>query len=142
MTFLPPGTRTVLYAEVGPGALAGVNVQTQAAFMLPVSGDPAQTPAHLRISYDGKRFLPALPAVPPGPVVAEVDNTGLARGALLLINWPPELASLTTKPALDFDPYISGRALLACQPFRGLFRSERIEDNEGLGIRQITFLFT
>jgi len=49
---------------------------------------------------------------------------------------------LTTKPTLDFDPYVSGGALLARQTFRRLFRSERVDEKEGLGIRQITFLFT
>ncbi|CAL8480845.1 protein of unknown function (plasmid) [Caballeronia sp. S22] len=32
--------------------------------------------------------------------------------------------------------------LLTRQAFRKLFRSERVDENEGLGIRQVTFLFT
>jgi class 3 adenylate cyclase len=32
--------------------------------------------------------------------------------------------------------------LLATQSFRRLFRSERVDEREGLGIRQVTFLFT
>ena len=39
LTFLPPGTTTTLRADLGPGALAGVNIQTQAAFALPIVGD-------------------------------------------------------------------------------------------------------
>ncbi|BAB52754.1 adenylate/guanylate cyclase domain-containing protein [Mesorhizobium japonicum] len=142
MTFLPPGTTTVLRADLGPGALSGVNVQTQAAFAVPISGDRGLAPTLLKIDYDGKRFLPAMPAVPPGPIVIEVANRGPVRGSLLVINWPPELVALTTKPTLDFDPYVSGGALLARQTFRQLFRSERVDEKEGLGIRQITFLFT
>jgi class 3 adenylate cyclase len=61
---------------------------------------------------------------------------------LLLINWPPEILAQTIKPALDFDPYISGGMLLARQTFRRLFRSENVEEKEGLGIRQVTLLFT
>jgi class 3 adenylate cyclase len=141
-TFLPPGTTTTLTADLGPGALSGVNVQTQAALMLPVAGEPVSTPTYLRIKYDGKRFMPNLPALPPGAAVIEVENTGTMRGALLLINWPPEIVALASKPALDFDPYISGGTLLARQTFRRLFRSERVDEHEGLGIRQITFLFT
>jgi class 3 adenylate cyclase len=74
--------------------------------------------------------------------VIEVESTAPSRGSLLLINWPPEIVALKTKPALDFDPYVSGGALLARQTFRRLFRSERVDDQEGLSIRQITFLFT
>ena len=47
LTFLPPGSTTTLRADLGPGALSGVNVQTQAAFMLPVAGEPAATPTQL-----------------------------------------------------------------------------------------------
>ena len=61
---------------------------------------------------------------------------------MLLINWPPEILAQTIKPALDFDPYLSGGMLLARQTFRRLFRSERVDETEGLGIRQVTLLFT
>jgi class 3 adenylate cyclase len=139
--WLPPGV-TTLRAELGPGALSGVNVKTQAAFALPVLGEASATPAHVRVGYDGQRFSAPADAVPPGPVVIEVENTSSTRGSLLLINWPPEIVALTVKPALDFDPYMSGGMLLARQTFRRLFRSERVDEREGLGIRQVTFLFT
>ncbi len=142
LSFLPPGATTTIRAGVGPGALAGVNVQTQAGFAVPVAGEPTPTPTLLRVKYDGQRFISALAAVPPGPVVVEVENTGTERGSLLLINWPPEIVALTVKPALDFEPYMSGGTLLARQTFRRLFRSERVDEEEGLGIRQVTFLFT
>jgi class 3 adenylate cyclase len=142
LTFLPPGVTTTLRAELKPGALSGVNVQTQAAFALPVAGEPADEPTLLRIAYDGRRFSAALPTLPPGPVVIEVENTGELRGSLVLINWPPEIVAMTMKPALDFDPYVSGGTLLARQTFRRLFRSERVDESEGLGIRQVTLLFT
>jgi class 3 adenylate cyclase len=142
LAFLPPGAVTTLRAELGPGALAGVNVETQAALMLPVTGAPVTAPTLLRVGYDGHRFTPSLPALPPGPVVIEVANTGAARGSLLLINWPPEIVARTVKPALEFEPYVTGGALLARQTFRRLFRSERVDETEGLGIRQVTFLFT
>ena len=142
LAFLPPGATTTLRTDLGPGALSGVNVQTQAAFAVPVLGEPAATPTHLRVRYDGQRFSPSVSAVPPGPIVIDVENSGTARGSLLLINWPPEVLAQTVKPALDFEPYMSGGMLLARQTFRRLFRSERVDEREGLGIRQVTLLFT
>ncbi|MDL2397732.1 adenylate/guanylate cyclase domain-containing protein [Rhizobium mayense] len=142
LSFLPPGSVTTLRAELGPGALAGVNVQTQAGFALPVAGEPVTAPTHLRIGYDGQRFSASPPAVPPGPVIIDVQNSGAVRGSLLLINWPPEILAQTIKPALDFAPYMSGGMLLARQTFRRLFRSENVDEKEGLGIRQVTLLFT
>jgi class 3 adenylate cyclase len=142
LTFLPPGTTTTLRTELGPGALAGVNIKTQAALAIPVVGEPATTPTHLQIKYDGQRFSPALQAVPPGPIIIEVENSGSTRGSLLLINWPPEVLAQSIKPALEFEPYVSGGMLLARQTFRRLFRSEQVDETEGLGIRQVTLLFT
>jgi class 3 adenylate cyclase len=142
LSFLPPGAVTTMRAELGSGALAGVNVQSQASFAVQVCGEPVTVPTVLRVRYDGQRFTPSLSAVPPGPVVVEVENSGAARGSLLLINWPPEILAQTVKPALDFDPYMSGGMLLARQTFRRLFRSERVDEKEGLGIRQVTLLFT
>lgn len=142
LAFLPPGSTTSLRADLGPGALAGVNIQTQAAFAVSVAGEPATAPTVLRVGYDGRRFSPSLSAVPPGPIVIDVENSGAVRGSLLLINWPPEVLAQTTKPALEFEPYMSGGMLLARQTFRRLFRSERVDEREGLGIRQVTLLFT
>ena len=68
------------------------------------------------LAMTGSASLQSLSAVPPGPIVIEVENTGAARGSLLLINWPPEILALTVKPALDFDPYMSGGMLLADRP--------------------------
>jgi class 3 adenylate cyclase len=142
LAFLPPGATTTLRSDLGRGALSGVNVQTQAAFAVPILGEPAAIPTHLRVRYDGQRFSPSLSVVPPGPIVIDVENSGTARGSLLLINWPAEVLAQTVKPALDFEPYMSGGMLLARQTFRRLFRSERVDEREGLGIRQVTLLFT
>ena len=142
LAFLPPGATTTLRSDLGPGALSGVNVRTQAAFAVPILGEPAATPTHLRVRYDGQRFSPSVSAVPPGPIVIDVENSGTARGSLLLINWPPEVLAQKVKPTLDFEPYMSGGMLLARQTFRRLFRSERVDEREGLGIRQVTLLFT
>src|SRR5690348_10378809 len=147
MTYLPPGVTTMLQVEIKPGALSGVNVQTQAGFMLPVVDSPAavstpEPPVIVRITYDGQRFTPAVSAVPSGPAVFEISNTGPKRGSLLLINWSPEIVALPEKPTLEFDPYVSGGMLLTRQTFRKLFRSERVDEQEGLGVRQVTFLFT
>jgi len=108
MTYLPAGTTITVPAELEAGVVSGVNVQTQAGFMLPVAGPRATTPTVVRIGYDGQRFTSAVSGVPPGPAVFEIDNTGLQRGSLLVINWPPEIVALPSKPTLEFEPYLSG----------------------------------
>lgn len=144
MSWLPPGVTTTLAAEIGPGAVSGVNILTQAGFMLPVMGGATSrvSPTRVPVAYDGRRFTPAVSAVPQGPALFEISNSGSARGALMLTNWPPEIVAMPEKPALEFEPYVSGGMLLTRQTFRKLFRSEHIDEEEGLGIRQVTFVFT
>src|SRR5688500_11755172 len=142
LAFLPPGSTTTLRAELGPGGLSGVHIQTQAAFALPIIGEASTAPTLARVKYDGQRFTSSLAAVPPGPIVIEVESSAAVRGSLLLINWPPEIVAQSVNPPLDFAPYMSGGMLLARQTFRRLFRSERVDEREGLGIRQVTLLFT
>src|SRR5689334_15698100 len=84
MTYLPPGATTTLRTEIGPGAVSGVNVQTQAGFMLPVLDSAAarplgDAPTVVRIMYDGQRFTPAVSWLPLGDTVLEITNTGLKR---------------------------------------------------------------
>jgi class 3 adenylate cyclase len=141
-TFLPGGATIAVRAELGPGAIAGVNVQTQANFVLPVTNPPVAELQRVRVVYDGQAFRADRQAVAAGPVVFEVENTAARRGSLLLVNWPPEAVAAAVKPPLDFDPFLSGGMLLTRQTFRKLFRSERIEDSEGLGIRNVSLLFT
>src|SRR6185295_12992369 len=44
LAFLPPHATTTLRAEFGLGALSGVNVQTQAAFAVPILGELGASP--------------------------------------------------------------------------------------------------
>jgi hypothetical protein len=60
----------------------------------------------------------------------------------MVINWPPEIVCLEVKPKLEFGPLLTGGARRAKETFRRLYRAERIDDNEGLGVRQVSFLFT
>ncbi|MGY4400799.1 adenylate/guanylate cyclase domain-containing protein [Bradyrhizobium sp. USDA 3315] len=106
------------------------------------SAPPPSTPTIIRITYDGQRFTSAVSAVPSGRAVFEIRNTGAKRGSVLLINWPPEIVAMREKPTLEFEPYVSGAMLLTRQTFRKLFRSERVDEEEGLGVRQVTLLFT
>jgi class 3 adenylate cyclase len=141
LSYLPSGQTTSLRVHAQQGALSGVNVQSEAGFVLPV--DPSASPAPVvRVRWSGTRFECAASAIPPGDLVIEVENTSAARAPLMVINWPLEIVRLEVKPQLDFGPLLTGGALLAKQTFRRLYRAERIDDNEGLGVKQVTFLFT
>ena len=48
----------------------------------------------------------------------------------------------TRPPPLHFAPFLSGKQLLTTQTFRDLFRSEVIRGHEGIGVKDVTLLFT
>jgi class 3 adenylate cyclase len=55
------------------------------------------------------------------------------------------MANFTGEPprnGITFDPFLSGKRLLTTQTFRNLFRSETVSVDEGIGVKDITFLFT
>ena len=47
-----------------------------------------------------------------------------------------------SRPPLKYDPFLSGSRLLTTQTFRNLFRCQVIEATEGIGVRDLTLLFT
>jgi class 3 adenylate cyclase len=56
--------------------------------------------------------------------------------------WVGDTPEHITSTWIEMPPFLSGKRLLTTQTFRNLYRSEVIDANEGLGIREITFLFT
>jgi len=66
-------------------------------------------------------------------------NNKLSEKACL---WVFDAPADVTDSWLEFPTFLSGKRLLTTQTFRDLYRSEVIDANEGLGIREITFLFT
>jgi class 3 adenylate cyclase len=61
------------------------------------------------------------------------------RCAMLIMQIP---ATEEGVPTIRFEPSLSGKRLLSHQTFRDLFRSEVVQSEEGIGVRDITFMFT
>ena len=60
------------------------------------------------------------------------------KSPVWMILYPPDY-----KPNYkELSPFLSGKRLLTSQTFRTLFRTEHGEGTEGLGVKDITFLFT
>lgn len=76
--------------------------------------------------------------LPPGKIVLEFENLTDKKGSIIILN----LAEDHPKLPVQFDPFLSGKRLLCTQIFRELFRSETIQGTEGIGVKDITILFT
>jgi class 3 adenylate cyclase len=73
-------------------------------------------------------------------MVFTVDNATAERGMMVIAVLPPGFDLAAT--GLRFLPFLNGKRLLTTQTFRDLFRSEVIHASEGIGVKEITLLFT
>jgi len=75
--------------------------------------------------------------LPRGKMLLELSNQHSQRCALCIYQ-PGEIPT----PVLTLRPSLNGKRLLTTQTFRDLFRTELVDPNETLSIKDITFLFT
>src|SRR5262249_19689258 len=78
--------------------------------------------------------------VAPGAITFEVTNATAERGTFCLAVLPP--GTKVGQAPIRFLPFLTGKRLLTTQAFRDLFRSEVIRSTEGIGVKDITLLFT
>lgn len=80
----------------------------------------------------------AVGQIPRGKITVEPENHTDTSGALCVIQYPPGFAPEFLQP----EPSLTGKRLLTNQTFRDLFRTETVSHDKGIGIKDITFLFT
>jgi len=166
LTYLEPNSEQELAWDASPGLLyIGDVIKCVAAtlYVYPAAPDEASNISQaFEIRFDPESIIrtsPAMPAhieemntplgpkqfefihfaaVPSGPLTLRVINQSAERVLLWVVNLPVDISQTW----VAFRPFLSGKRLLNTQTFRTLFRTETIATDEGLGVRDITFLFT
>ena len=136
--FLPPHSTARIDIEAGCGTLIGWDFDADAGFEIAVAGEPASAPQSMTIQYHEKSCEPADGRIAPGAIALEIRNAS-GRRRLVGVSVIPEGFS---HPHLHFRPFLTGKRLLTSHTFRTLFRSEVIRASEGIGVKEITLLFT
>lgn len=157
--YLSPGETRTFEVQARPGLLHATNAAAVTSVAFGVGDMTAPAPQRVRLVLAAGKFH--VPDVAPnpqglpnpsgfisvvdhfgllasGPVVFEVTNQEPQRVALWMIYAGPDFP---TAP-LRYTPFLSGKRLLATQTFRDLFRAETISGDEGLSVKEATFLFT
>jgi class 3 adenylate cyclase len=140
MGWLPPGETVRYELECPLGAISGGELIRHVGFALPVEGEPAGEPTQVHAVLTDHELTVDVEALRPGRVVLTVDNRTKARGALMVGHLTPEM--VCEDSPLQFEPFLRGAQLLTNQTFRSLFRTEVIRGTDGIGIRDVTLLFT
>jgi class 3 adenylate cyclase len=157
MTYVAPQERHTLAVELPPGMLQVKDLSKSASvtFFVGQASQPAPT-LDLRLQ-EGQMLVGGQPVArqrvelplapfhfrlagesPSGPVTVDFSNHMASRCPLWVLHYPAEFQGSYAQ----FEPFLSGKRLLTNQTFRNLFRSETIEADEGIGVKDITFLFT
>jgi len=135
---LPPGETTALQVTVGDNLIFAWSPDTEAGFFHPVDATRPAAAQTVPVRY-GENTCELDPApLAPGEVTFQVENTTSQRGVLGITLLPAGFEL----PPLHFAPFLSGKHLLTTQTFRDLFRSEVVRASEGIGINDVTLLFT
>ena len=148
MAYLEPHETKAFEVQVEPGAMVVFDQITSSVtiFMINEQG-PANALHNLRLQ-DGIAQAP-LHEVSAGPLSITVTNDSEQRATALLFFKPQAVIDEAQQRVRDglpttmaFDPFLTGRRLLTSQTFRQAFGSEIIRSSDGIGVRDITILFT
>jgi class 3 adenylate cyclase len=147
--WLEPGeTRSVdLTAETG--LLAAYEMSTGSQFVQVIDATRTEPNAPIHNKVGSARALPVLVDVAPGPLTLVFENDTAQRGAVMIHGRPQAIvdeyqARLARGQTNNrtFDPFLSGRRLLTSHTFRQAFGTEIIKASDGIGVRDVSILFT
>jgi class 3 adenylate cyclase len=138
LSYVGPGQKKRFELETTGGSITLNDLMHHLSAAVAVKGSPVSSPQSLGVRMEAGKLVADRSEVAPGKVVVALDNRTAARSSMLILNFPPGFE----KKRLVFQPFLSGKKLISVQTFRDLFSSEVIQGTEGIGVRDITILFT
>lgn len=157
MQYVEPNEHVVIETSITPGMLQAKDLshRTSLVFFLDEhQADVEAIPIHLeegKFQAKDRMFAPrtveqpaatfyydATDELDSGQIRIEYTNLMESRSPLWVIHYPAGFQSTY----LSFAPFLSGKRLLTTQTFRDLFRTEALSADEGIAVKDITFLFT
>jgi class 3 adenylate cyclase len=138
LSWLGPGQKKRFEIETTGGSITFNDMMHHLSAAVTVSGAPAEKPQPVTVRLEGGKLVPGQSVVGPGKLVFTVENRTASRASMMILSFPPGF----TRSSLVFEPFLSGKKLISIQTFRELFSTEVIQASEGIGVRDITILFT
>ncbi|MFL5334971.1 MAG: DUF5939 domain-containing protein [Geminicoccaceae bacterium] len=138
VSYLAPGETVRHELTANGGFLLGYDTDSDAGFVIAIAGEPTGELQTVRLEYQDGRCEPGGGKVRPGPVVIQITNATPRRGLTAVAELPADFA----RCQLTYEPFLTAARLLTTQTFRDLFRAEVIRATEGIGVTDITLVFT
>jgi class 3 adenylate cyclase/predicted RNA-binding Zn-ribbon protein involved in translation (DUF1610 family) len=158
LAYLEPGEKRRVEIPTELGIVIITNLTDRVTAGFPVAPDSVPDPQPITIHMADHHFEITDQEAPPGrldygyaaltfdhlgslcsgQLVVEIENHQDRRACL----WIAHFTGVPPRNGITFDPFLSGKRLITTQTFRTLFRSETVSVNEGIAVKDITFLFT
>lgn len=138
LVWIEPGATVTREFDLSPGILAGCIRTHNVSFAFPIEGAGSAGPHALALTLKDGAVEPNGIALASGPASVTFTNATQRRAAILAVNKPAGMPNFT----LVFDPFLSGKRILSTQAFRELYHGQTVGGSAGLGVRDLTVLFT
>ena len=157
MQYVEPDEQITVETEITPGMLQAKDLSHRASlifFLQEPQSDQEAIPIHLEDGHfvAADRQLKSVQVeqrfatfqydqtdeIDSGKVRIDYANRMAERSPLWIVHYPAGFEATY----MTFDPFLSGKRLLTTQTFRNLFRTDTLSVDEGIAVKDITFLFT
>jgi class 3 adenylate cyclase len=136
--YLVPGESRTVEGSRNEGAYFGFDLIHNLGFMLPIVGEPVKDPQQITIRIKDDAHLTSHTEAAPGPVRFTIINETKTKASLMLNCMPAGYK----KGVLVFDTFLTGKSLFNNQTFRNLYPNATLGEKGGIGVKDLTLLFT
>jgi len=141
--FLEPNETTTfefVTGQSGESVLNGAEAKSGRHFRVTVAVPQTSETQQLSVEFADDAWTPSSSKIGMGRIRLVAKNSSDQRIFVTVVEFPD--ASPHCCSILDVEPHLTAKRLLTTQTFRDLFRTEQIKGTEGLGVRDITLVFT
>jgi class 3 adenylate cyclase len=136
--YLGPGESREFQVAAVPGALFGFDMIQGAGFMVQIQEGPGAGAQKLTVTITDQGQQASLARLSPGPLSIKFVNQTGSKASMMFNIMPAD----KKKAALVFDPFLTGKSLFNNQTFRQLYPSATLGEKGGIGVKDLTLLFT
>jgi len=138
MDYIAAGEKRTFEMDLPAGWVATHDFLNGAGFGSAIAGEKDAKTRVINVTFNGKAFSAFPAALCPGKFAITVENQSSSPMAFVLLFFTEAIPT----DRLEFEPYLSGKQLLTTQTYHGLFRSDISPEMEGIGVKDITIVFT
>lgn len=135
---IAPGESVLAELQISDGYFVCHNLHGDFGSMFTVSNEKGKGTQTLELTMHGDRSVPLEGTLKSGALKITFKNVSDKLASVAVLNPPADQKS----DLLEFDPFLTGKRLLTNQTFLDLFQYETLGGNEGIGVKDLTFLFT